>query len=148
MVTAGANQAFTNAVLALVDAGDSVVLFAPYYFNHAMAVQMTGGARQLRVGPCSEHTLCPDLDWLEAQLAGQEAEEGKQGEAQGRSRIKMVVMVNPCNPTGKRGGLHYHSNHMSEGCTVEMHVEGGGVQLARAHCYTEHVASKQAPNAS
>lgn len=41
MVTAGANQAFTNVVLALCDAGDDVVLFAPYYFNHMMALQMT-----------------------------------------------------------------------------------------------------------
>ena len=29
-----------NAVLALVDAGDAVVLFKPYYFNHLMAVQV------------------------------------------------------------------------------------------------------------
>jgi aspartate/methionine/tyrosine aminotransferase len=35
-VTAGANQGFTNIVLALVDAADPVVLFAPYYFNHLM----------------------------------------------------------------------------------------------------------------
>jgi aromatic aminotransferase len=29
MVTSGANQAFTNVVLALLDAGDRVVLFKP-----------------------------------------------------------------------------------------------------------------------
>jgi aspartate/methionine/tyrosine aminotransferase len=40
IVTAGANQGFVNAVLALVDASDSVVLFAPYYFNHLMALQV------------------------------------------------------------------------------------------------------------
>lgn len=34
MVTAGANQAFTNIVLALLDETDEVVLFTPYYFNH------------------------------------------------------------------------------------------------------------------
>lgn len=43
MVTAGANQAFVNLVLALCDASDRVALFAPYYFNHLMALQMTGG---------------------------------------------------------------------------------------------------------
>jgi hypothetical protein len=43
-VTAGANQAFVNIVLSLVDESDSVVLFKPYYFNHIMALQMTGGA--------------------------------------------------------------------------------------------------------
>ena len=39
-VTAGANQAYTNLVLTLLDAGDAAVLFRPYYFNHAMAIQM------------------------------------------------------------------------------------------------------------
>ena len=48
MVTAGANQAFTNVVIALADAGDRTVLFRPYYFNHLMALQMTGGADTVR----------------------------------------------------------------------------------------------------
>lgn len=50
MVTAGANQAFTNVVLTLLDTKDKVVLFKPYYFNHLMAVQMTGGADNLLLG--------------------------------------------------------------------------------------------------
>ena len=33
MVTTGANQAFVNVVLSLLDAGDKAVLFKPYYFN-------------------------------------------------------------------------------------------------------------------
>ncbi len=37
----GANQGYTNLVLTLLDAGDAAVLFRPYYFNHAMALQMT-----------------------------------------------------------------------------------------------------------
>lgn len=47
-MTAGANQAFVNVVLSLVDEQDRVVLFKPYYFNHMMALQMTGGAEQVR----------------------------------------------------------------------------------------------------
>jgi aspartate/methionine/tyrosine aminotransferase len=50
MVTSGANQAFVNVVLALCDASDRVVLFVPYYFNHIMALQMTGGAPQVGWG--------------------------------------------------------------------------------------------------
>ena len=50
MVTAGANQAFTNVVLTLLDSQDKVVLFKPYYFNHLMAVQMTGGADNVVYG--------------------------------------------------------------------------------------------------
>jgi aspartate/methionine/tyrosine aminotransferase len=87
MVTAGANQAFTNIVLTLCDAKDRVVLFKPYYFNHLMALQMTGGAAEVVFGPCNPDSLHPDLDWLERQLRGP-------------SPPKMVVLVNPCNPTG------------------------------------------------
>ncbi len=50
MMTAGANQAFTNVVLTLLDSQDKVVLFKPYYFNHLMAVQMTGGADNVVYG--------------------------------------------------------------------------------------------------
>lgn len=37
IITAGANQAFVNVVVALLDASDRCVLFKPYYFNHLMA---------------------------------------------------------------------------------------------------------------
>ncbi len=40
MVTAGANQAFTNVAVALLDASDKLILFSPYYFNHLMAIQV------------------------------------------------------------------------------------------------------------
>lgn len=41
-LTCGANQAFLNAALALFDPGDEVLLPAPYYFNHKMALEMLG----------------------------------------------------------------------------------------------------------
>ena len=41
-VTAGGNQAFVNAVLAVTDPGDEVILPAPFYFNHEMAVVIAG----------------------------------------------------------------------------------------------------------
>src|SRR5688572_707106 len=40
VVTAGGNMAFLNAVLAIADAGDEVILNVPYYFNHEMALTM------------------------------------------------------------------------------------------------------------
>ncbi|XP_050943463.1 aromatic aminotransferase ISS1-like [Cucumis melo] len=61
MVTAGANQAFVNLVLTLCDAGDSVVMFAPYYFNAYMSFQMTG-VTNILVGPGDPKTLHPDPD--------------------------------------------------------------------------------------
>ncbi|CAL5223689.1 g6241 [Coccomyxa viridis] len=87
MVTSGANQAFTNLVLTLLDPSDAAVLFVPYYFNHLMALQMTGGGHSVVHGRCDPHTWQPDLDWLEQTLSGPDPP-------------KMVVLVNPCNPTG------------------------------------------------
>ncbi|KAL3921133.1 MAG: hypothetical protein SGPRY_005006, partial [Prymnesium sp.] len=91
MVTAGANQAYANLVLALTDAGDAALLFRPYYFNHLMALQMTGSARQV-VLPPSTAALQPDIHALRAELESR----AKAGEGQ----IKMVTLVNPGNPTG------------------------------------------------
>ena len=34
IVTAGGNMAFLNAVLAITDRGDEVLITTPYYFNH------------------------------------------------------------------------------------------------------------------
>lgn len=48
-----------NIVLTLCDAGDSVVMFAPYYFNAYMSFQMTG-VTDILVGPGDPNTLHPD----------------------------------------------------------------------------------------
>lgn len=87
MVTAGANQAFVNLVLTLCDAGDSVVMFAPYYFNAYMSFQMTGVTKIL-VGPGYPKTLYPDADWLERTLL------------ETKPVPKLVTVVNPGNPSG------------------------------------------------
>ncbi|CAI0422574.1 unnamed protein product [Linum tenue] len=111
MVTAGANQAFVNLVLALCDAGDSAVMFAPYYFNAYMSFQMTG-VTNILVGPGDPKTLYPDaafadirrdsgydycfkwaiilsaIDWLEKTLATT------------KPVPKVVTVVNPGNPSG------------------------------------------------
>ena len=42
IVTAGGNMAFMNAVLAITDPGDEVIITAPYYFNHEMAITIAG----------------------------------------------------------------------------------------------------------
>eukprot|EP00249_Psilotum_nudum_P016832 c26003_g1_i1 orf=107-1297(+) len=89
MVTAGANQAFVNLVLTLCDAGDSVVMFAPYYFNAYMSFQMTG-VTDIMIGPSDLDTLQPDADWLEEALVPKE----------GKAVPKLVTVVNPGNPSG------------------------------------------------
>eukprot|EP00521_Asterionellopsis_glacialis_P010218 CAMPEP_0195302746 /NCGR_PEP_ID=MMETSP0707-20130614/31592_1 /TAXON_ID=33640 /ORGANISM="Asterionellopsis glacialis, Strain CCMP134" /LENGTH=413 /DNA_ID=CAMNT_0040366079 /DNA_START=284 /DNA_END=1525 /DNA_ORIENTATION=+ len=86
MVTAGANQAYTNCVLTLLSQGDKCVVFKPYYFNHVMAIQMTQGNDAVVVGSCDDHGI-PDLDWLESALQNDQS-------------IRVVTLTNPGNPTG------------------------------------------------
>lgn len=51
------------------------------------APQMAGGGRGVVLGRCDPDTWHPDLDWLEDALSGPVPP-------------KMVVITNPCNPTG------------------------------------------------
>jgi len=41
-ITTGCNQAFAAAIMVLAEAGDNVVMPAPYYFNHQMWLKMLG----------------------------------------------------------------------------------------------------------
>ena len=82
LVTAGGNQAFMNAVLAITDPDDEIVLLVPYYFNHEMAVVMAG-AKAVAVATTSDYQL--DLRAIEAAIT---------------PRTRAVVTVSPNNPTG------------------------------------------------
>ena len=46
LVTAGATEAIAAALLALVDPGDEVVAFEPYYDSYAACIAMAGGVRR------------------------------------------------------------------------------------------------------
>lgn len=82
MVTAGGNQAFLNAVLAIADPGDEFILPTPYYFNHEMAVTMAN-ARPVLVPTDANHQL--DLAALRAAIT---------------PRTRAILTVSPNNPTG------------------------------------------------
>lgn len=82
MVTAGGNNAFMAALLAIADPGDEIVLPVPYYFNHEMAVTMAG-CRPVLVPTDANYQL--DLDALRAAIG---------------PRTRAVVTVSPNNPSG------------------------------------------------
>src|SRR5207248_5643682 len=46
LITAGATEAITAALLALVEPGDEVVVIEPYYDSYAAAVAIAGAARR------------------------------------------------------------------------------------------------------
>ncbi|PSC03892.1 aspartate/tyrosine/aromatic aminotransferase [Alsobacter soli] len=83
-ITAGCNQAFVIALMALAKAGDAVLLPSPWYFNHEMTCRMLGvEARPL---PCAaEAGFVPDPEAAEALIDG---------------RVKAILLITPNNPTG------------------------------------------------
>jgi aspartate/methionine/tyrosine aminotransferase len=82
VVTAGGNMAFVNAVLAVTDPGDEVILQAPFYFNHDMAI-VIAGCRTVAVPTDASYRLQPAA--IRAAVT---------------PRTRAVVTVSPNNPTG------------------------------------------------
>ncbi len=82
IVTAGGNLAFMNAILAVASPGDEIILPTPYYFNHEMAIVMSG---------CTP-VLVPTDDEFQLQLDGLVAAI--------TPRTRAIVTVSPNNPTG------------------------------------------------
>ncbi|EGJ32870.1 aspartate/tyrosine/aromatic aminotransferase, partial [Moorena producens 3L] len=82
VVTTGSNMGFLNAVLAIADVGDEIMLVSPYYFNHEMAIEIAG-CRVVVVPTDSEYQL--DLDRLADAIT---------------PKTKAIVTVSPNNPTG------------------------------------------------
>ncbi len=84
VITAGATEALTAAILALVDGpDDDVVVFEPFYDSYAAAVALAG-ARLIPV-PLRWPRLEPDLDDLRAAVT---------------DRTRIILVNDPHNPTG------------------------------------------------
>ena len=83
LVTAGATEAIAASLLALVEPGDEVIAFEPYYDSYAACVTMAGGVRvpvTLR-----EPDFRPDIDALAASIT---------------DRTRLILLNSPHNPTG------------------------------------------------
>ncbi|WP_346344721.1 pyridoxal phosphate-dependent aminotransferase [Sphingomonas sp. dw_22] len=85
LVTNGLTHASFAAFLALVDPGDEVILLEPYYPQHLGKIELAGGT-VVTVPLDAEAGFSIRADWLEAAIT---------------PRTKMIVLVNPCNPTGR-----------------------------------------------
>lgn len=82
LVSAGGNMAFMNALLAITDPGNEIILQTPYYFNHEMAVVMAS---------CRPVLVATDESYQLRSAAIREAI---------TARTQAVVTVSPNNPTG------------------------------------------------
>jgi aspartate/methionine/tyrosine aminotransferase len=82
VVTSGGNMAFFNAILAVADLGDEILLQTPYYFNHEMAIGMAG-CKAVLVATDENYQL--RVDAIAKAIT---------------PRTRAVVTVSPNNPTG------------------------------------------------
>ena len=83
LITAGATEAIAAALLALLEPGDEVIAFEPYYDSYVANIAMAGATRvplTLRAP-----SFRPDLDELAAKITG---------------RTRMLLLNSPHNPTG------------------------------------------------
>lgn len=141
VVTAGSNMGFVNALLAVADPGDEIILPTPYYFNHEMAVVMAT-ATPVLVPTTPEYQL--DLEAIEAAFT---------------LRTRAVVTVSPNNPTGavypesdlralntlcrERGVFHIHDEAYEYFTYGEArHFSPGSLDDAGRHTISLHSFSK------
>ncbi|MBW4452465.1 MAG: pyridoxal phosphate-dependent aminotransferase [Nostoc indistinguendum CM1-VF10] len=82
VVTAGSNMGFMNAILAITNPGDEIILNTPYYFNHEMAIAMAG-CHTVLVATDENYQLRPEAI---AQAI--------------TPKTRAVVTISPNNPTG------------------------------------------------
>nr|WP_211660674.1 pyridoxal phosphate-dependent aminotransferase [Modestobacter muralis] len=94
LVTAGATEALTAALLALLEPGDEVVLFEPMYDSYAAAVAMAGGVLR----PVPLHP--PAVAAGEVGTGAWTFEEAALRAAV-TPRARMLLLNTPHNPTGK-----------------------------------------------
>ncbi len=82
-ITAGATQAIITAILAIVHAGDEVIVLDPCYDSYVPNIELAGGI-PVRV-PLTPGSFRPDFDRISAALT---------------SRTRAIIINTPHNPTG------------------------------------------------
>lgn len=82
-VTAGASEALAASITALVEPGEEVLLFEPYYDIYPAAAALAGA--RIRTLPLPAPSFQPDLQALEAAIT---------------DRTRLIVVNDPHNPTG------------------------------------------------
>ncbi len=84
VVSTGAKQSITNAILALVNPGDEVIMPSPYWVSYAELVKIAGGT-PVEVLATVENNFKINPAQLEAAI---------------NSKTKLIISSSPCNPTG------------------------------------------------
>jgi aspartate/methionine/tyrosine aminotransferase len=140
VVTAGSNMAFMNAVLAITQPGDEIILPTPYYFNHEMAIGIAS-CRAVLVPTDAEYQL--QVDRIRAAIT---------------PKTRAIVTISPNNPTGavysrqslqavnqlcRQAGIYHISDEAYEYFTYGVeHVSPGAFADSAAHTLSLFSLSK------
>jgi len=141
VVTAGANMGFVNAITAITDPGDEIILQLPYYFNHEMAVAIAD-CKAVCVPTDDDYQLQPDA--IAAAIT---------------NRTRAVVTISPNNPTGavyresdlrqvneicRSNGIYHISDEAYEYFTYDdvVHFSPGSIEGSSKHTISLFSLSK------
>lgn len=83
-ITNGATEAIFSSVLALVNPGDEVIIFEPFYDSYLASIEIAGGI------PVPVTLHAPEFRFKEEELAGAFS-----------AKTKLVIWNSPHNPTGR-----------------------------------------------
>lgn len=84
ILTSGGAEAVNNAFLAFINPGDEVIVFTPAFMNYENMIAMTGGV-MVAIPLEKEDEFQINIEKVKASLT---------------EKTKMIVVNNPCNPTG------------------------------------------------
>ena len=84
LISTGAKQSICNAVMALVEDGDEVIIPAPYWVSYPQMVKLAGGTPVFVEAPIEQDfKITPEQ--LEAVIT---------------PRTRLIILCSPCNPSG------------------------------------------------
>jgi aspartate/methionine/tyrosine aminotransferase len=141
VVTAGGNMGFLNALFAIADPGDEIILPLPYYFNQEMAIRMLNCTPVLV--PADENYQLR-IDRIEKAITG---------------KTRAIVTISPNNPAGavypeaalrevnricRTHGLYHISDEAYENFTYGgvRHFSPGAIEGAHGHTISLYSLSK------
>ncbi len=84
VVSTGAKQSISNVMMCLINPGDEVVVFSPYWVSYADIIKLAGGTPVLITGTI-ENNFKATAEQLSEAIT---------------PRTKAVIYSSPCNPTG------------------------------------------------
>ncbi len=84
VVSTGAKQSIANALLCLVNPGDEVIIYSPYWVSYSELVKLAEGVPVLIEGSI-ENDFKASINQLKSAIT---------------SKTKVVMFSSPCNPTG------------------------------------------------